>query len=412
MARAATTKLEPGQHSIDRAHPFEYRDGWALKWSIRLENGRLIRKLTQAQTKGKVRARAKVTAAELLAAPGGGRWKGTSDTLAYMDAVTLPMIEGERLAGSTTRRYKLAYELLRGSCNVEKCKHSHSLKGLSLRDAMRPRALTDCLEEIAKLHGAVNAKHAKTVAKKYLATPLKVDEVIEHNPLTDLDVDLSKAKKPRYSRGGRALTLPEYQRVIAWLLDADPDDVEKPKRGRWSRETRIIERKACLDIILAQATTGLRTSELCLRPTSDCGLDDDGTFIVSLSPEVTKTRAGRVVPVLAPEISTRLAERLNTGSPWLFPSPSDSSKLWDPRNRDRKLALVYKEIAEQCDVEMFQEERGHSWRTTNNTLLYDVLPEATRTRLFGHTAAVNRQHYTAVTSTEAVVSAAAVLRQK
>lgn len=38
----------------------------------------------------------------------------------------------------------------------------------------------------------------------------------------------------------------------------------------------------------------------------------------------------------------------------------------------------------------------------------DVLPEATRIRLFGH-AAVNRQHYTAVTSTEAVLSPAASL---
>lgn len=42
MARAATTRLEPGQHSIDRAQPFEYRDGWALKWSVRLDNGRLV----------------------------------------------------------------------------------------------------------------------------------------------------------------------------------------------------------------------------------------------------------------------------------------------------------------------------------------------------------------------------------
>lgn len=412
MARAATTRLEPGEHSIDRAQPFEYRDGWALKWSIRLDNGRLVRKLTQAPTKGKVRARAKVTAVELLAGPGDGTWKGASDTLAYMEAVTLPTIRADRLADSTTRRYELAYELLRGSCNAEKCRHSHSFAGLSLRDAMRPRALTSCLEEIAKLHGAVNAKHAKTVAKKYLAAPLKVDEVIEHNPLADLDIDLSDAKKPAYSRGGRALTLPEYQRVIAYLLDADPEDVEKPKRGRWSRQTRVVERAACLDIILAQATTGLRTSELCLRPVKDCAVDAKGTFVVSLNQEATKTRTGRAVPVLAPEVSARLAKRLHTGSPWLFPSPSDPSKNWDPRNRDRKLALVYEEIAEKCKVEMFQNERGHSWRTTNNTLLYEALPEATRTRLFGHTAAVNRQHYTAVTSTEAVVSAASVLLQK
>lgn len=412
MTRAATTRLEPGEHSIDRAEIFPYRDGLAMRWSIRLPSGRLVRPLTQGPTKGKVRARAKVKAAELLAGPGDGRWKGTSDMLAYMEAVTLPMIEGERLADSTTRRYKLAYELLRGSCSTEKCKHSHSLRGLSLRDAMRPRALTSCLEEIAKLHGAVNAKHAKTVAKKYIASPLRVDEVIEYNPLIELDLDLSGAKKPAYSRGGRALSAEQYRAAVEYLLAADPEDVEKPKRGRWTRAQRVVERAACIDIVLAQATTGLRTSELCLRPVEDCHVDAAGTFIVELSPEATKTRTGRPVPVLAPEVSKRLAKRLDAGSPWLFPSPTDPAKVWDPRNRDRKLAALYTELAEKLDIEMFDHERGHSWRTTNNTLLYDVLPEATRTRLFGHTAAVNRQRYTAITSTEAVVSAAAVLLKK
>lgn len=406
MARAATTRLEPGQDSIDRAQPFEYRGGWALRWSVRLPNGRLVRKLTQAPTKGKVRARARATRDELLTGPGDGTWKGTSDTLAYMEAVTLPMIEAERLADSTTRRYRLAYELLRGSCHTKGCKHAHSLKGLSLHDAMRPRALTDCLEEIAHLHGAVNAKHAKTVAKKYLAAPLKVDEVIEHNPLADLDIDVSGAKKPSYSRGGRALSLEEYQTVIEYLLAADPQDVEKPKRGRWTREQRVIERRACIDIVLAQATTGLRTSELCLRPVGDCHVDKHVTFIVELPAEATKTRTARPVPVWSSVVSARLAKRLNAGSPWLFPSPSDPATVWNPRNRDRKLAALYEEIAEQCGVPMFVHERGHSWRTTTNTLLYDALDEATRTRLLGHTAAVNRQRYTAVTSTEAVVSAA------
>ena len=45
----------------------------------------------------------------------------------------------------------------------------------------------------------------------------------------------------------------------------------------------------------------------------------------------------------------------------------------------------------------------------NNTLLYDLLPEATRIRLFGHGKAVNRQRCTAVTTTEAIVSAASSL---
>lgn len=288
----------------------------------------------------------------------------------------------------------------------------HSLAGLSLRDAMRPRTLTSCLEEIAQLHGAVNAKHAKTVAKKYLAAPLRVDEVIEYNPLTDLEIDLSAARRPVYSRGGRALTLDQYQAAVDYLLHADPEDVAKPKRGRWTREQRVIERAACIDIILAQATTGLRTSELCLRPVADCHVDTDGTFIITLDPEATKTRTGRQVPVLAPAVSERLAARLDGRSPWLFPSPTDSATVWDPRNRDRKLAAMYEELADARDIEMFVHERGHSWRTTGNTLLYDVLPEATRIRLYGHGQAVNRQRYTAVTTTDAVVSAASVLFEK
>lgn len=337
-----------------------------------------------------------------------------------MEKVTLPKIRSkmntnpnratkrDELSPNTVRRYELAYRLLRGECD-QTHQHRHSLSGLTLREAMKPRALTSCLEEIARLHGAVNAKHAKIVAKKYLAAELRVDEVIEFNPLTDLDVDLSRAKEPAYSRGGQALTRDEFAKALRYLLAADPEDVERPKRGRWTREQRVTERAACLDIILAQATAGLRISELCMRPVADCYVDGDGTFIVLLGAKDTKTRSGRQVAVLAPEVSARLTRRLDAGSPWLFPSPSDPSKVWDPRNRDRKLATVYKELASELDIEMFEHERGHSWRTTNNTLLYDLLPEATRIRLFGHSKAVNRQKYTAVTTTEAIVSAASPL---
>lgn len=423
--RAATTRLEPGQHSIDRVEPFQRpgRDGWTIHWHLRLPSGKLERaggRFTQAPTKGQARAKARAIAEDLLKGSGNGTWKGTDPVLDYLEQVTLKKIRSkvntnptraakrDELSPSTVRRYELAYRLLRGECD-QPHDHKHSLAGLTLREAMKPRALTSCLEEIARLHGAVNAKHAKIVAKKYLAAELRVDEVIEFNPLTDLDVDLSKAKEPQYARGGRSLTRDEYTRALRYLLDADPQDVERPKRGRWTREQRVIERAACVDIILAQATTGLRISELCLRPVADCHVDADGTFVVVLGAKDTKTRTGRQVAVLAPEVSHRLANRLDTGSPWLFPSPSDPEKAWDPRNRDRKLAAVYQELATELDIEMFEHERGHSWRTTNNTLLYDLLPEATRIRLFGHSKAVNRQKYTAVTTTDAIVAAASPL---
>ena len=388
-----------------------------------MPSGKLEReggRFTQAPTKGQARAKARAIAQDLLKGSGNGQWKGSDPVLDYLEEVTLPKIRSkmntnptraakrDELSPNTVRRYELAYRLLRGECDQQH-QHKHSLAGLTLREAMKPRALTSCLEEIARLHGAVNAKHSKIVAKKYLAAELRVDEVIEFNPLTDLDIDFSKAKEPAYARGGQALTRGQLTESLRYLLTADPEDVERPKRGRWTREQRVIERAACLDIILAQATTGLRISELCMRPVADCYVDGDGTFIVLLGAKDTKNRTGRQVAVLAPEVSERLARRLNAGSPWLFPSPSDPSKVWDPRNRDRKLAAVYQELANELDIAMFEHERGHSWRTTNNTLLYDLLPEATRIRLFGHSKAVNRAKYTAVTTTEAMVAAASPL---
>lgn len=416
MRKAPTTELAPGQSSIDRVTPFQRagRDGWTIKWHLRLHDGRLWREsgtMTSAATKGQARAKAKRIAAEALKGGGLGRWSGTSKTSEYLEAVTLPAIKADRLAPNTQARYLHVYHLLRGECRTAGCSHKHALAGLNLRTAMRPRVLTDCLEEIAKLHGATNAKHAKTVARKYLAAPLKLDEVIDHNPLTDLDLDLSAAKKPAYSRGGRALSLAEYRAVIEYLLALDPEDVEAPKRGRWTLAQRIVERRALIDIVLAQAATGLRTSELCHRPVSDCYVDASGTLIIELPATGTKTKTSRPVPVIIPAVGERLAARLDGGSPWLFPSPADADKLWERRNRDRKLAGLYGEIAMACNIPMFERERGHSWRTTLNTLLHDQLPEAVRIRLLGHTAAVNRQHYTAVTSTEAVLSAAAVLRE-
>lgn len=414
MRRAATTRLEPGQHSIDRAKPFEHGDGWALRWRIRLHSGRLLDKTTKGPTKGIVRTRAKATAAELLATPGNGTWTPRTPVLDYLEAVTLPALRAERLEASTTRRYELAYRLLRGECRAKDCKHTKSLAGLSIHDAMRPRTLTDCLEEIARLHGEKNVKHARIVASRYLARKLQTDELLEVNPLRDLDLDMSKARKPEQHRGGKALSLADYQRVVEWLLAADPADAQKPKRGRWTHDEAVRARGQAIDMVLAQATTGLRTSELALRPAGECSVDVGGVFTFWLPATATKTKTSRPVPVLDERVSERLAARLEAvGDPeWpLFPAPSDPSKQWQPRTRDRKVAELYQEMAAALGLPVFEFERGHMWRATLNTLLYDALPEATRVRLLGHTEAVNRSHYTAVTSTAAVVEAASVLRK-
>ena len=408
--RVARVVLSPGQHSIDRATPVPINGGFRLQWRIMLHDGRTVHMKSQAPTRAEVRTRARAKAAELLRTSGTSSWSLRSPVAEYMEKVTKPAIESERLAEATRARYWLSYRLLLGECGSDEKghRHRHALKGLSIEAAMRPRALKECLEEIGRLHGAKNVKHAKLVASKYLARPLKLDGLLQYNPLADLDLDLSRSRKPPVQRGGHALTREEYRKAIDWLLTQDPKAVEKPRRGRWTLEDRIAERRALLEFVLTQAATGMRTSEIGRRPVSEVEFDGNGNVVFVLGEAATKTRRARRVPVLDDRVARLLVERIE-GLPegaYLFGAPTDPMKEWLPRNRDRKLAGVYEELAEACGIEMFRVERGHSWRTTINSILADVVPEDQRIRLLGHTREINRSHYTDAREVEALKMAA------
>lgn len=419
-SKSSSTRLRPGETSIDRVHPRKTESGYVLRWRVKLPSGRTLDRRTQAPSIGECRRKAHKTADMLLATPGNGHYTPQSPVEDYMETVVLPAIESASIASSTRDRYLICYRLLMGKCggNVHKrqsqCHHRYSLAGLSIYDATRPRALKSCLEEIAKLHGKRNAQQCKTVAKKFLCQNLKIDELIEFNPLLDLDLNFSNAKPVSYRRGGRALSLTDYQRVIQYLLDADPAAVEdrSGKQGRWNSEFLAHERSILIDFVLCQATTGMRTSELASRTGETAEVDADFNVIFSLSPAETKTRSGRQVPIIDPRVSQRIAARLaslpNPTYP-LFPSPEDPAKQWETSSRNRRLALFYRRMAADLDLPVFERERGHFWRSCLNTVLYDTLPEATRVRLLGHTSAVNRRSYTAVTSTSAVVEAASAV---
>lgn len=410
-SRAQRVVLKPGENSIDRVRPVAVDGGFAVYWRVMLHDGRAIDKRSRGRTKAEARARAHAKAAELLQTSGTSSWSLRSPVAEYMDQVTKPMIESERLAEATRARYWLSYRLLLGECGSDEKghRHRHALKGLSIEAAMRPRALKECLEEIGRLHGQNNVKHAKLVASKYLARPLKLDGLLQYNPLADLDLDLSGARKPPVQRGGHALTREEYRQAINWLLTQDPTQVEKPKRGRWTLADRIAERRALLEFVLTQAATGMRTSEIGKRPVSEVEIDDNGNVVFVLGEAATKTRRARRVPVLNDEVARLLVKRIEElpEGAYLFGAPTDAMKEWLPRNRDRKLASVYEELAEACEIEMFKVERGHSWRTTINSILADTVPEDQRIRLLGHTREINRSHYTDAREVEALKETAA-----
>lgn len=408
-----TVKLEPGQHTIDLAEPYPFRGAIAITWRLGMSDGTTYEARTQGPNVGIARRRAKAKVETMLSTPGNAVWATTSRVADYMEEVTLVKIRAKRLDDDTTRRYEQGYRLLLGQCTQRNCTHTYSLAKLKIAHAMTSERLKNCLEEIGQLHGRSSAKAATTVVRKYMISEMKIHKLLTVSPLADVDVDHSEAKEPQVKRGGQALSLADYRRVIAYLLDLDPADVEQPTRGRWIGEVQVVQRRNLIELALAQMTTGLRTTELAMRPVDQCDVDDDGTFLFWIPDEDAKNDRGRPSPVMDPRVSARLTKRMKTAQgDYLFAAAEDPTKAWQPRTRDRHLAKLYVEISEKLKIPMFQIERGHSWRTTLNTLLYDALPEATRIRLLGHTAPVNRHHYTAVTSTKAVLDAAAVLREE
>lgn len=73
--RAVTTRLEPGEHSIDRNTPTERvlsgRTVVALDWSLRLPNGRLLAgRRIQGRAAVEVRRKARAKSTELLSSDG------------------------------------------------------------------------------------------------------------------------------------------------------------------------------------------------------------------------------------------------------------------------------------------------------------------------------------------------------
>jgi len=411
--RAATTRLEPGHHSIDRATPRKRGDVWLLDWSIRLHNGRLATKRSQGATKGLVRSRAKDAADELLAT-GAGTWRTTASLAEYLEQVSKAAIASTQLRPNSRARYLIVLGQLVGECKEHS--HANSLKGHSISSGTRFRALEACLQEIAELHGAESAKQARTVLSKYVLQQLIRDEVISGNPLLGMSIDLkTKAKPITIARGGQALTRDQYNAVIDYLLELDPADGQtEPRRGRWSLKDKIAKRRNAIDLTLLQAATGLRVSEAnAITWARHVETDDAGDIHVTVTKDISKTHKERRVPVLDGRVAERLLTRQNAASSqaaYVIGSPADSAIEWDRRNCGGEVATLYVELAQSLGIELLNTARTHVWRATLNSLLLDEVPEVIRAAFFGHDTAVNRGSYTDLADTSSMVAAARRLR--
>lgn len=409
--RAATTRIEPGHHSIDRAVPRQRGNVWLLDWSVRLPDGRLMPKRSQGATKGQVRQRAKATAAELLTS-GGGTWKTTSSLHDYVNQISRAVVTTAKLEPSSRTRYFLALNQLVGECNGHS--HTDSLRGHSIASGTRFRALEGCLKEIAQLHGTESARQARSVLSKYVLQQLNRDELIHGNPIAGMSIDLTSAKPARSKEGAQSLTKSQYYAVVDHLLALDPVAGQtKPRLGRWSLEDRIARRRNAIDLTLLQAATGLRVSEANQITWNHVETDDNGTIHINVTADISKTHRGRRVPVTDDSIAQRVLSRQNAAesrSAYVIGTPADQMTVWDRGNCQKTTTALYKELSKSLEIERLTTLRTHLWRATLNSLLLDEVPEVARVAFFGHNTATNRGSYTDLADTSGMVSAARRLR--
>lgn len=387
--------LQPGQNSIDRVPPRPFGDGWAIDWTIKLPDGRTVRKRSRGKTKGEARARAKVTADELLTTGQNAVWKTSTPVGQFIESVTRPMItDNTTLRQSSRERYLQTLDLILGRCDEHK--HKQALDNVPIATAGRFRALENCLQEIARTHGAGTARHARAVLSKYVIRPLVREDLLAGNPLAGERIELDRSlTDTKTSRGGVAISEVDHARLLEGLLTMDPaDGVEAPKRGPATLDVRVARRQNVRIATLIQMTMGLRIGEV-RTLTWGRVADVQGTPSIAVPSEVAKNKTSRVVPFLDDRVREAVeAHRAKCGGVgYVIGTPSDRSKIWNKDNAQKAIKEAFQEWAGKYEIPELQEARSHVWRATLNTMYLDV-PEVARTAFFGHTAPVSREHYT------------------
>ena len=420
--QASTSRLEPGQDTIDRSVTRTHNGAIWLDWTLRMPDGRIIRKRTKGPTVGTARKRAHAKAEELLTVGEHAEWKPNSNITDYIQQVSFSAIDRAALEPSSRNRYKTVIRYLYGDCkNPHKDKdgrehrHEHSLDGMPIVTATEFRRMEECLQEIASLHGAPTAKQVRKVLNKYVLGQLLRDNLIASNPLSRVTIDLSDDKAPT-GRGGVALELDEYMRVLNHLLAMDPSTgIEKPRRGRWKLEDAIARRRNVIDLTLLQMSTGLRISEA-NQLTWDSISVKQGVVWIPISETMSKTHRSRLIPILHASVAERIMSRKQNRSDtdYVIGSPADPSREWERQNSIHAVADLYEELAADLHIDKLKVLRSHVWRATLNTIMADNgISVEQRAAFLGHTPAINENSYTdSVDITNAITTISKALGNK
>ncbi|EWC96335.1 site-specific recombinase, phage integrase family [Actinomyces sp. ICM54] len=398
MGRA---KLQPGEDTIKSVTPRKTETGYELRWRVRDFEGRLYAKRTQARTVGEARRRAFEKAEQIKRATSETTAWTTADSITdFIDREVEPVIKEKRLSKASRARY------------LEVMAHYRRYtQGKSISAATSASSLIRTLKTISKEIGPETARQTRSVVSNYLFGQLIVHQLTPSNPIRGMSFDFLKSEN---SEGKYYPTQAEWQAFLDYVLADDPDSPmpgkenvpQAHKREAKARHARIIQ------LTELQLATGLRASEARQITWADVTQDDHGVVWVTVRPEISKTKVGRTIPVLVPEVGKRLLARKGKDEELVIPQPN-SGKPWDKAGVHKAVRDYYEGVAGTSeDLAFLKKIRSHAWRGALNTITAPHLRPDIRAAYFGHTEKVNARAYTDHVNVRPMMEAVEALTQR
>ena len=354
MGRA---KLEPGEDTIKSVTPRKTKTGYELRWRVRDFEGRLHAKRTQARTVGEARRRAFEKAEQIKRATSDATTWTLADSITdFIDREVEPAIKEKKLSKASRARY------------LEVMAHYRRYtRGMSISAATSASSLIRTLKDISHEIGPETARQTRSVVSNYLFGQLIIHQLTPSNPIRGMSFDFLKSEN---SEGKYYPTQAEWQAFLDYVLTDDPDSPmpgkenvpQAHKREAKARHARIIQ------LTELQLATGLRASEARQIIWKDIEQDDHGTVWVTVRPEISKTKIGRTIPVLVPEVRKRLLARKSEDEELVIPQPN-SRRPWDKASVHRAVRDYYEGVASTSEELAFLKKiRSHAWRGALNTI--------------------------------------------